>query len=151
AVHAHPQGFQLDKDSNRIYANIPKKQAIVVLDYVAGNIISTWQTGNPSNFPLALHPAANHVVVVFRYPPKLVAFESDGTTVADAETCGDADDMFVDARRSRIYVSCGEGFIDVLDTARYQRVARIATIRGARTSLFVPEIDRLFVAARATP
>jgi hypothetical protein len=60
--------------------------------------------------------------------------------------------MFVDAKRRRLYVSCGEGFVDVLDSASstYLRLARIATVPGARTSLFVPGIDRLFVAARAT-
>ena len=63
-----------------------------------------------------------------------------------------ADDMFLDAKRRRIYVSCGEGVLDVLDAkGAYRRLARIRTAPGARTSLFVPEVDRLFVAARATP
>jgi hypothetical protein len=148
---AHPQGFQLDAQSNRIYANVPKEKAVVVLDYTAGKLVSAWQTENASNFPLALHQAANHVLVVFRDPAKLAVFASNGTLVTSVEACGDADDMFVDAKRNRIYVSCGEGFVDVFDAAAYQPVARIATVKGARTSLFVPEVDRLFVAARATP
>ena len=61
--------------------------------------------------------------------------------------------MFVDAKRRRLYMSCGEGVLDVLDlmSDAHPRLARIATVPGARTSLFVPELDRLFVAARATP
>jgi hypothetical protein len=59
--------------------------------------------------------------------------------------------MFVDTKRRRIYVSCGDGFLDVLAADAYKLVERIPTIKGARTSLLVPEIDRLFVAARATP
>jgi hypothetical protein len=39
----------------------------------------------------------------------------------------------------------------MFDTKTYQLIARVNTVEGARTSLFVPEIDRLFVAARATP
>src|SRR5947207_2611760 len=62
----------------------------------------------------------------------------------------DADDLFVDAKRRRVYVSCGDGFLDVFDADAYQIIERIPTIKGARTSLLVPEIDRLFVAARAT-
>jgi hypothetical protein len=82
----------------------------------------------------------------------LVAFDaSSGTSVAKAEACGDADDMFVDAKRRRVYVSCGDGFLDVFEANPYKLVERIPTIKGARTSLLVPEIDRLFVAARATP
>jgi hypothetical protein len=50
-------------------------------------------------------------------------------------------------------VSCGAGFLDVFEPKgeSYRRVARMPTISGARTSLFVPELDRLLLAARATP
>ena len=67
------------------------------------------------------------------------------------DLCGDADDVFVDARRSYIYVACGQGVIDVLARHgdRTTRVARIDTSSGARTALFSPELDRLFLAARA--
>ena len=27
-------------------------------------------------------------------------------------TCGDADDVFFDAKRRRVYVSCGDGTVD---------------------------------------
>jgi hypothetical protein len=67
------------------------------------------------------------------------------------ETCGDADDVFFDSRHHRIYVSCGEGSVDVLEqgSTGYHRLSLIETASGARTSLFVPELDRLFVAAPA--
>jgi len=75
----------------------------------------------------------------------------DGHVAAKIDTCGDADDVFVDRKRHRIYVSCGEGVVDVLESgeAGYRRLARVSTAPGARTSLFVPELDRLFVAVRA--
>jgi hypothetical protein len=86
----------------------------------------------------------------FARPATLEVFSKpEGRSIARVETCGDADDVFLDARRRRIYVSCGEGFVDVFDAQTdYRRVAQIPTIAGARTSLFVPELDRLFVAAR---
>jgi DNA-binding beta-propeller fold protein YncE len=150
ALTAHPESFQLDQQTKRIYVNVPKEQAIVLLDLAVGHRLATWRTGDASNFPLALNAAAGHVLVVFRNPANLVAFAaSGGTPVAKVETCGDADDMFVDTKRRRIYVSCGDGFLDVLDADAYKLVERIPTIKGARTSLLVPEIDRLFVAARA--
>jgi hypothetical protein len=74
----------------------------------------------------------------------------DSGLIEMADTCGDADDVFVDAKRQRIYVSCGDGFVDVFDKNHpYRRLARIPTASGARTSLFVPELDHLFVAVRA--
>ena len=151
ALAAHPESFQLDRQSNRIYVNVPKEQAIIVLDQASGHRIASWSTGNGSNFPLALNAAAGHVLVVLRNPAALVAFAaSSGTAVAQVEPCGDADDMFVDTRRRRVYVSCGDGFLDVFDANAYKLLERIPTVKRARTSLFIPEIDLLFVAARAT-
>jgi hypothetical protein len=77
----------------------------------------------------------------------------DGAPVASVDLCGDADDTFVDAKRQRVYVSCGEGYLDVFDAREngYRRMAHVATAAGARTALFVPQLDALFVAARATP
>jgi hypothetical protein len=55
-------------------------------------------------------------------------------------------------RNGRVYVSCGSGFLDIFETkgVTYRRTARIPTGSGARTSLFVPELDRLRVAVRVS-
>ena len=101
---------------------------------------------------MAIDGEAHRILVVFRTPPTLMALSSQhGYVAAKIETCGDADDVFVDRKRGRVYVSCGEGVVDVLepDEAGYRRLARVPTVAGARTSLFVPELDRLFVAVRA--
>ena len=101
---------------------------------------------------MAIDGEAHQVLVVFRSPPMLMALASrDGQVAAKVETCGDADDVFVDARRHRVYVSCGEGVVDVIEPAEtgYRRLVRVPTVSGARTSLFVPDLDRLFVAVRA--
>ena len=102
---------------------------------------------------MAIDGEAHQVLVVFRNPPILMALSSqDGHVAAKIETCGDADDVFVDRKRRRVYVSCGEGVVDVLESgeAGYRRLARVPTVSGARTSMFVPELDRLLVAVRAT-
>jgi hypothetical protein len=76
----------------------------------------------------------------------------NGAITANVDLCRDADDMFIDERRQQLYVSCGDGALDVFDMRQgsYPRKARIATVTGARTSLFVPELDRLFLAVRLT-
>ena len=73
----------------------------------------------------------------------------DGSAVATVDACADADDIFVDTERHLVYVSCGAGAIDVFDAQTYRRVARIRTVAGARTSLYVPELDQLFLAVPA--
>jgi hypothetical protein len=100
-----------------------------------------------------LNEKAGHVIVAFRNPTRLAAFSmSDGAPVANVELCADADDVFFDEKRELVYVSCGEGYLDVFDVREnaYRRIDRIATVPGARTSLLVSEWDLLFIAARAT-
>jgi len=153
-LKAHPESFQVARDGARIYVNLPGAQTIGVIDTAAGKQIATWPLpGMRGNFAMALDEEGQRVLVVFRNPAKLAAFAmADGALVTSVDTCGDVDDLFIDAKRQRIYVSCGEGFIDVLDKTNtpYRRIARMRTVAGARTSLFVPALDRLYVAVRAS-
>ena len=151
-LKAHPEGFQIDETGTEVFVNVPGAREIVVVDLVAGSTQSLSTQGAGSNFPMAIDGEAHRVLVAFRSPPTLMALSSqDGHVVAKAETCGDADDVFVDRKRRHVYVSCGAGVIDVLesDEQGYRRLAHVPTIPGARTALFVPELDRLFVAVRA--
>jgi len=152
-LKAHPEGFQIDETGTEVFVNVPGAHEIVVADLATGSTQSLPTQGAGSNFPMAIDGAGHRVVTVFRSPPTLMALASqDGHVAAKAETCGDADDVFVDHKRRRVYVSCGEGVVDVLEPneSGYRRLARVATVSGARTSLFVSELDRLFVAVRAT-
>jgi hypothetical protein len=42
-------------------------------------------------------------------------------------------DLFVDRNRQRVYVSCGEGYLDVFEvrSAAYERIAHLATMTSA--------------------
>jgi hypothetical protein len=89
---------------------------------------------------------------VFRSPPTLAVLNpATGVITERLGVCGDAADVFFDARRAQFYVSCGEGAIDVVSfgSGRLERSARVATSRGARTAIFNSQLDRLFVAARS--
>jgi len=151
-LKAHPESFRLESRGQRIFVNVPDAREIAIVDRRAGRQTASWQTGGlRSNFPLALDEAG-HVLAVFRHPARLAVLrELDGHLLAALETCGDSDDLFVDARRHRVYVSCGEGFIDAFAQSgdSYRRIAHIKTAPGARTAFFSPEADRLFLAVRA--
>lgn len=153
-VPAHPESFQIDHATGRIYVNVPNAGAIVVLDSFIGAPPVKWPLhGVGGNFPMALDGEKHRVFVAFRAPPRLGVFSTDdGRSLASVDLCGDADDVFVDEKRHRAYVSCGQGYIDVLETedTSYRRLARIPTIPGARTAYFVPSLDRYFLAVRAT-
>src|SRR2546423_93990 len=151
-LKGHPEGFQIDETGTKVFVNVPDARDIEVADLASETNRSLPTQGAGSNFPMAVDRDAHRVLVVFRSPPTLMALSSqDGHIVAKVETCGDADDVFVDAKRHRVYVSCGEGVVDVLERreAGYGCLARVPTVSGARTSLFVSELDRLYVAVRA--
>jgi len=149
----HPESFQIDTDARRVYVNVPDAHQIAVVDLVLRKQIAAWKTpGLAANFAMAFNGADVPLAVAFRRPAT-VAFlaQETGMVTQTLATCGDADDVFFDAKRRRLYVSCGEGAIDVIQRglAGFKRAVRVRTPRGARTSLFVPHLDRLFVARRA--
>jgi DNA-binding beta-propeller fold protein YncE len=151
-LKAHPEGFQIDGTGTQVAVNVPDARDIQVVDLATLAVRSFQVGGLRGNFPMAVDRDARRFYLVFRNPATLVALASaEGRPGPQAETCGDADDVFVDAKRHRIYVSCGEGVIDVFEEREGQlrRLAKAPTVSGARTSLFVPELDRLFVAVRA--
>jgi DNA-binding beta-propeller fold protein YncE len=149
----HPEAFQLDPAGPRVFVNVPDAREIAVVDRAAGRQVARWTVpGARANFPMALVVPRREVAVVFRSPARLAILRADdGAVVANPETCGDADDVFHDARRDRLYVTCGDGAVDVFDVAGglYRHLSRLKTVSGARTGLLVAELDRLFVAVRA--
>ncbi|MGY8676465.1 hypothetical protein Q2941_01385 [Bradyrhizobium sp. UFLA05-153] len=151
SLKAHPESFQLD--ATRIFVNVPSAGTVDVIDRISRQKLASWPTeGRSANFAMVLDEARQHLLVAFRRPAELaVVSMSDGALVGAVPTCGDADDVFLDAKRDRIYVSCGDGVVDVLavDGITHRQIDRISTAPGARTSLFVPELDRLLVAVPA--
>ncbi|ACA20428.1 conserved hypothetical protein [Methylobacterium sp. 4-46] len=150
----HPEAFQLDAQGRQIYVNVPEAHEIAVLDRDNGRQIARWSLPSAGgNFPMALDEAGARLLVVYRSPALLAVFAvQDGSVLARVPTCGDADDISLDPKRRRVYVSCGQGVVDVLqeDGRSYRALARIPTRPGARTSLFLPALDRLLVAAPDT-
>jgi YVTN family beta-propeller protein len=153
-LQAHPESFQLARSDRRIFVNVPKAREIAIVDRFASKQTASWPIENGRNFPMALDENSGRLFVASRNPAQLAVFSTrDGSPVATVDSCGDADDLFVDTKRGRVYLSCGDGYLDVFEAQgdAYRRAAHIPTISGARTSLFVPEVDRLFVAARRNP
>ena len=150
SLPAHPESFR--QIGSRVFVNVPGADQIAIIDIDAGKVIATWKPPRlSSNFPMILDNAGR-VAVVFRGQNRLALFDPvTGNVVASLSTCGDADDLFFDEKRNRYYVSCGAGSVDVIasEAGGLRALARVQTAFGARTSLFVPELDRLYVAARA--
>jgi hypothetical protein len=149
----HPESFQLDKGP-LVYVNVPRTSEVVVVDRRKRAIVSRLKLpGVAENYPMALDEEQHRLFVGARRPARLTMLDTrSGRAIADAPCVGDADDVFYDRPRARVYVVGGEGFVDVFDAAagepgRLVRIARVATRPGARTGLWSPELRRLFIAA----
>jgi YVTN family beta-propeller protein len=152
-LDAHPESFQLEKNRSRIYVNLPKSFKIVVVDRDKHVVEATWRTGGPqANYPMALDEADHRLFVVTRSPARLLVFNTEtGKEIQSLSAVGDCDDVFYDQARKRIYASGGEGAISVFEQQspdQYKELARIPTVKGARTSFFSPELGRLYLAVR---
>ena len=152
-LDVHPESFQLEKDSPRVYVNLPKSRKVVVVDREKHAIIATWKTDMAfANYPMALNESDRRLFVVTRMPARLLVFDTNnGNIVQKLPAVGDCDDVFYDKTRKRIYASGGDGAISVFeqkDADHYAELARINTVKGARTSYFSPDLDRFFLAVR---
>src|SRR5437870_2195786 len=150
-LSAHPEAFELEKNGKRIFVNVPNSRQVAVIDRDKGEVVATWKTDLAfENFPMAFDEANHRLFIGCRMPSKLVVLDADsGDIVAKIDISGDPDDVFYDSKRHRIYAICGAGKIDIIeqtDPSNYKAVTKIDTADGARTGLFVPERDTLFVA-----
>ena len=147
----HPESFQLERSGSRIFVNVPTANQIAVIDRAAMTVVATWPViGAKANFPMALDEANHRLFVGCRRPAKVLVYNTATGKESDSfDVVGDTDDLFYDALRQRLYVSGGDGYLDVFQeqgAAHFSRVAHVATAAGARTSLFVPEQSRLYLA-----
>jgi len=148
----HPESFQLESDGPRIFVNAPDAGAIQVLSRDTNTAIGSWSTAElQANYPLAADLTNHRILAVFRRPARMEAFDATtGKRLGGSDVCGDADDLFVDARRERVYVICGEGSVDSYTSgADFSRVDRLPTSHGSRTGLYLPDNNLLAVAIRA--
>jgi YVTN family beta-propeller protein len=150
-VGGHPESFRLEESGPRIFVNVPPRGEIVVLDRRRGVIVQRIPLGSfADNYPMSLDENGHRLFVGVRQPARLLVFDTvSGKRLGAVPCAGDTDDLFFDARRQRVYVIGGQGYVDVFDaaaTGKYVRLAHIATRAGARTGLWSSELDRLFVA-----
>ena len=145
-LDAHPESFQVDEAGQRIFANIASKGEVAVIHLDTGKI-DTWKLpGAGENFPMALDVQDHRIFVASRRPARMMVLDMDtGKLIASLPGADDTDDMWYDSTRRRIYEPSGEGFIFVYQQVTpdlYDRVAKIPTAIGARTSAYFGQVGK---------
>ena len=144
-----PEAFQIDSARKRLYVNCLNPATVAIIDLDKHEVVSKHPLKlADACYPMALDVKGQRVFVGCRKKPMVVVLDAaTGKELAGVEIPGDIDDLFFDAKRGRLYASCGEGVLAVLEEkeGKLALVESIPTAKLSRTCLFDAEGDRLFV------
>jgi hypothetical protein len=144
------EAFQLLPARSRLFLNTPSTNEVVVIDSDKNEIVSKYALKMAgANQCLAIDEPNHRLFVGCRKEPMVVIMDLEsGKEIAKVAIPADIDDLFFDAKRKRLYASCGEGFLAVIrqiDADHYEALPKIATVRDARTSFFDADTGRLYL------
>ena len=146
----HSEAMAIDRAGKKLYVNLSGTNEVGVVDLESRKLIARWPLPNAQAAnALVLDEAYHRLFTASHTPPKLIVFDIDtGKVIATLPCVINNDDMSYDAARKRIYVT-GDGAVSVFsqrDADRYEHIADIPTGYRAKTSIFVPELSRLYIA-----
>jgi hypothetical protein len=153
---AHPESFQLESVGPNIHVNLPDLKQIAAINRSTHAIIR-WPLTLEHNFPMALDETDHRLFVGTHEPARMAVFDTQsGQMITALPSVQDADDLYYDAGRKRIYMSGGEGFVYTFqqnDPNHYQLLVKMPTTLGARTAGYFGKgkkgFERFFLAVPA--
>jgi len=151
SLATHPEALEIDPASQRIFVNVAESNEVAVIDAKTKTIRAHWKlTKAADNVPLAFDGKDQLLFVACRKPGMLIALDAaTGKEVASATAASGADDLFYDSSLSRVYLISGTGEVDAfqVDGAKsLQSLGALPTAAGAKTALFVPAQNLLYLA-----
>ncbi len=134
AVH----GFKIDKTAGKIFAVLTKEHMIAVINLETNQVTD--------RFPLTLSDAGSPIAqdaeqgLLFvgcpKTKPMVVIFDAkNGKEVGSVPIPGGVDDVHYDSRRHRLYASCSDHALVVIEKVdgKYEVVAKVETPKDSRT------------------
>ena len=147
------EAMVVNEAEERLYVNMPENNTIGIVDLRRRALIDTWTLQLAKRNEAFALDAEHHLLYVG-------CNEGDvrgALVVVDTETGRElqklplgswVDSMYYDARRSRIYASTGIGAVFTFERGsdgQVRALQPVDTAVMARTSLYSPELDRLFL------
>ena len=151
SVASHPEGLDIDPATHRVFANISGSNEVAVIDTTSKTISAHWKlTKAADNVPMAFDADDHLLLVACRTPGTLIVLDAaTGKEVTRASAAGGADDLFYNSALRQIYVISGTGEVDVFGLDKTNGLHALGVLKtavGAKTALFVPEHNLLYVA-----
>ncbi len=147
---SHSEAMAIDRAGKKLYVNLSGTNEVGVVDLETKQLIARWPLPDAQSANALVLDEVNHRLFTASHkPPKLFVFDIDtGKVIASLRCVVNSDDMSYDPARKRIYVT-GDGAVSVFaqrDADHYEHVADVPTGYRAKTSIFVPESNRLYIA-----
>ena len=146
----HSEAMAISRDGKKMYVNLTGPKEVGVVDLNTRELIARWPiTGAETPNSMALDEPDHRLFIATRNPPKFFVFDTDTGKIVTTVACSAFnDDMWFDVARKRIYLS-GSETTTVLarkDADHYEFVAEVPAGYRAKTSLYVPQLNRFYAA-----
>jgi DNA-binding beta-propeller fold protein YncE len=144
------EGMVIDRAGKKLYVNMTGSDEVGVIDLNTRQIIARWPLPDAHVAHAIMLDEPNHrLFTATRNPPRFIVFNSDtGKVVTSLPCVGVNSDMSLDVARKRIYIT-GSDTISVFaqrDADHYEHIAEVPSAFRAKSSIFVPQLNRLYVA-----
>jgi DNA-binding beta-propeller fold protein YncE len=146
----HSEAMAVDHAGKKLYVNLTGADQVGVVDLNTRKLVARWPVPDAETANALVLDEPNHrLFIATRKPAKFFVYDTDtGKVVTTLPTAEMHDDMWFDTARKRIYVTGTEttAVLEQRDADHYAHIADIPTGFRAKTSIFVPELNRLYVA-----
>jgi hypothetical protein len=150
------------EDDGKLLACDSRADMIFEFDTRKRELLKSWQAHGDGAGDMALDRARHRLFVGTRIPAEMTVYDSlSGKEIVSLPGPETMDGVYYDVEKKRIYMSGGRwygtpqaspGWVYVYQQQgadHYELVSKIMTRPGSGTSLFVPELKRLYVASQA--
>jgi DNA-binding beta-propeller fold protein YncE len=144
------EAMAVDKEGKKMYVSLRATNEVGVIDLEKRKVLARWPIPGASTANSLVLDEANHrVFIATRKPPKFFVFDADTGKVVTSLPCAPLhDDMWFDTSRKRVYVTGSESttVFEQKDADHYTHLADVPTGFRAKTSILVPELNRMYIA-----
>jgi len=144
------EGMVIDRAGKKLYVNLTGSDEVGVIDLTTRQIIARWPLPDAHvAHAIALDESDHRLFTATRKPPQLIVFNTDTSKVVASLPCvGVNSDMSIDIAHRRIYVTGSDtaSVFEQRDADHYEHIAEVPTAYRAKSSIFVPQLNRLYVA-----
>ena len=144
------EGMVIDHAGKTLYVNLTGSDEVGVIDLDTRQIVAKWSLPDAHvAHAIALDESNHRLFTATRRPPQFIVFNTDtGKVVTSLPCVGVNSDMSVDSARKRIYVTGSDtaSVFEQRDSDHYEHISEVPTAYRAKSSIFVPELKRLYIA-----